>query len=130
VLLLQGPLGAGKSELARGIAWGLGVTGPVTSPTFTLLNIYETGAIPLHHFDWYRIEDPEELLLAGLDEQIGGQSVTLIEWSERAPDLVPGRHLEITLTPLAGDYRELALQSAGGFVLKDLDNIDNWEHMQ
>ena len=127
VVLLRGRLGAGKSELARGIAYGLGVKGPVTSPTFTLLNIYETSGAPLHHFDWYRIEDPEELLVAGLDEQIGGTAITLIEWSERAEELVPPRHLGITITPLAGDHREIQLAPSPGFNLPGLDTIDHWE---
>ena len=115
VVLLTGNLGAGKSELARGIAQGLGVAGPVTSPTFTLLNIYETGSVPLHHFDWYRIEDPEELVLAGLDEEIGRDSITLIEWHERAPELIPSRHLEIRLEPTGESERRITLQPQGGF---------------
>lgn len=120
VVLLCGQLGAGKSELARGIARGLGVSGPVTSPTFTLLNIYQTDTVPLHHFDWYRIEDPEELLLAGLDEFIGGQAITLIEWQERAPELVPEAHLRVDLLPLAGDHRQLDFYLAPGFHTLDL----------
>ena len=61
VLLLQGNLGAGKSELTRGIARGLGVTDTVTSPSFTILNVYEDGRVPLYHFDWYRLQSAEEL---------------------------------------------------------------------
>lgn len=115
VVLLCGTLGAGKSELARGIAEGLGVKGPVNSPTFTLLNIYHTKKAPLHHFDWYRIEDPEELVLAGLDEEIGGISITLIEWHERAPELIPQDHLVITLTPSGEQGREITLDPVGDF---------------
>ena len=115
VILLSGDLGAGKSELARGIAEGLGVQGPVTSPTFTLLNIYETTGTPLHHFDWYRIEDPEELILAGLDEEIGRDSITLIEWHERATELVPTRHLEIRLEPTGESERRITLKPQEGF---------------
>ena len=115
VLLLSGNLGAGKSELARGIAQGLGVTGPVTSPTFTLLNVYMTAGTPLHHFDWYRIEDPEELVLAGLDEEIGRDSITLIEWHERAPELIPATHLNIVLEPLDETSRRITLIPKGGF---------------
>ena len=115
VVLLTGNLGAGKSELARGIAQGLGVTGPVTSPTFTLLNIYQTPGAALHHFDWYRIEDPEELILAGLDEEIGRDSITLIEWHERAPELIPATHLNIVLEPLSETSRRITLHPMGGF---------------
>ena len=68
VILLEGPLGAGKSEFARGVAKGLGVRETVTSPSFTILNVYESGRIPLYHFDWYRLESEEELYELGLDE--------------------------------------------------------------
>ena len=61
VILLEGDLGAGKSEFARGVAKGLGVTETVTSPSFTILNVYESGKLPLYHFDWYRLESSEEL---------------------------------------------------------------------
>jgi len=123
VVLRRGRLGAGKSELARGIAYGLGVKGPVTSPTFTLLNIYETSGAPLHHFDWYRIRDPEELLVSGLDEFIRGDWVTLIEWHGRAEVLLPEDCLEIALRPLGGDAREITLSGRGGFPVPDIREI-------
>lgn len=115
VLLLSGELGAGKSELARGIARGLGITGPVPSPTFTLLNIYDAGRIPLHHFDWYRAEDQEELLMSGLEEYIEGDWITLIEWHERAPELCPDRHLLVEITPMGEHRRQISLRPQGGF---------------
>ena len=95
VLLLRGPLGAGKSELARGIAAGLGVTETVTSPSFTILNVYESGRIPLYHFDWYRLNDAEELWELGLDEYLQGDGVAVVEWPEQCPEAVPGDALEI-----------------------------------
>ena len=70
VLLLLGDLGAGKSELTRGIARGLGVTCPVASPSFTILNVYDEGRIPLYHFDWYRLNSAEELYEMGMDEYL------------------------------------------------------------
>ncbi len=115
VLLLSGELGAGKSELARGIARGLGVTGPVPSPTFTLLNIYEEGRLPLHHFDWYRADDPEEISAAGLEEYIQGEWVSLIEWHERAPYLCPERHLLVEIKTLDETSRLITLRPQGGF---------------
>lgn len=115
VLLLMGGLGAGKSELARGIARGLGISGPVPSPTFVLLNIYGTGRVPLHHFDWYRAQDAEELLAAGLEEYIQGDWITLIEWHERAPSLCPEKHLLVRVDQAGGDIRMITLISAGGF---------------
>ena len=123
VVLISGPLGAGKSELARGVARGLGIMEPVTSPTFTLLNVYQSGRVILHHFDWYRIEDPEELVLAGLDEFIGGDSITLIEWSERARDLVPETHLLLTIRVAGEHERELDFQSNGAFRPLDMNAL-------
>lgn len=116
VLLLTGEMGSGKSELARGIAQGLGIVGHITSPTFTLLNIYQTPAgTPLHHFDWYRVEDPEELLAAGLDEFISGEFITLIEWHERAPELLPDDCLEVVITVTSETQRNITILSKGSF---------------
>ncbi|NLM86425.1 MAG: tRNA (adenosine(37)-N6)-threonylcarbamoyltransferase complex ATPase subunit type 1 TsaE [Clostridiales bacterium] len=109
--------------MARGIIRELGFPGPVTSPTFTLMNLYETSKGPLHHFDWYRIEDPEELVLAGLDEFIGGDSITLIEWSERARDLVPETHLLLTIRVAGEHERELDFQSNGAFRPLDMNAL-------
>ena len=72
VLLLWGDLGAGKSEFTRGLAQGLGVTATVTSPSFTILNVYDDGRIPLYHFDWYRLNSVEELYEMGMEEFLGG----------------------------------------------------------
>jgi len=87
VVLLEGPLGAGKSELARGVAEGLGITETVTSPSFTILNVYESGRVPLYHFDWYRLESAEEIYEMGMDEYLGGDGIALVEWpgSARRP---------------------------------------------
>lgn len=99
VLLLSGDLGAGKSEFCRGLARGLGIEGPVPSPSFTILNVYQSDVMPFKHFDWYRIHTPEELFESGLDELIGGEGITAIEWHERAPELLPPDCLEVMLTP-------------------------------
>jgi tRNA threonylcarbamoyladenosine biosynthesis protein TsaE len=119
VLLLSGDLGAGKSELMRGIAQGLGIAGPIPSPTFTLLNLYTEGSLPLKHFDWYRVQDAEELRASGLDEMIGGEGLTAIEWHERAPELLPPDCLEIILTTLSEDAREIRFLPHGQF--RELD---------
>ncbi len=117
VLSLEGDLGAGKSELARGIARGLGVEGPVSSPSFTILNVYEEGRIPLYHFDWYRLESPEELYELGMDEYLGGDGIAVVEWAVRCPEAMPGNRLEIRLTPLPGEEtgREITVSPSGGF---------------
>lgn len=117
VVLLQGELGAGKSELARGIARGLGVSGPVPSPSFTILNAYDEGRIPLYHFDWYRLSGAQEIYDMGMDEQLAGDGVALIEWSERAMECIPRRALEITIRPLDEQTREITFTARGGFPL-------------
>ena len=89
VLLLEGEMGAGKSELTRGIAKGLGVTETVTSPTFTILNVYESGRVPLYHFDLYRIGSAEEIWEMGMDEYLGGDGIAVVEWPERCPEVLP-----------------------------------------
>lgn len=114
-VVLSGGLGAGKSEFSRGVARGLGVTGPVPSPSFTILNVYEAGRIPLYHFDWYRIGDVQELYDAGLDEMIGGDGASLIEWAERAPECVPPAHLRVDIRKGEGDERTVTLTCVGGF---------------
>lgn len=115
VLLLTGGLGAGKSELCRGIARGLGIQGPVPSPSFTILNRYEEGHVPYNHFDWYRVSGEEELRESGLDEMLDRHSISAIEWHERAPGLLPADCLEISLTPLDGDERQISFQPRGAF---------------
>ena len=114
-LTLQGDLGAGKSELARGIARGLGVSGPVPSPSFTILNMYDEGRCPLYHFDWYRIRDPEEIAEMGFQEQLNGDGVALIEWSEQALEYVPERRLNVTLRTVDENTREITFEPLGGF---------------
>ena len=99
VILLEGPLGAGKSEFARGVARGLGVTETVTSPSFTILNVYTSGRIPLYHFDWYRLESSEELYEMGMDEYLGGEGAAAVEWPERCPEALPADFLMIEILP-------------------------------
>ncbi len=109
VILLEGELGAGKSELARGIARGLGVTETVTSPSFTILNVYESGRCPLYHFDWYRLESEEELYELGMDEYLGGDGIAVIEWAERCPEAVPENVLRIRLEVTGGESRRITV---------------------
>ena len=109
VVVLEGELGAGKSELARGIARGLGVTETVTSPSFTILNVYESGRCPLYHFDWYRLENEEELYELGMDEYLGGDGIAVIEWAERCPEAVPENVLRIRLEVTGGESRRITI---------------------
>lgn len=89
VYALVGDLGVGKTVFTKGFAEGLGIDEPVNSPTFTILQIYDEGRIPLYHFDVYRIEEPEEMEEIGLDEYLEGDGVCLIEWAGRIADILP-----------------------------------------
>ena len=89
VYALIGDLGVGKTVFTKGFALGLGITEPANSPTFTILQIYEEGRVPLYHFDVYRIEEPEEMEEIGFDEYIDGDGVCLIEWAGRIEELLP-----------------------------------------
>jgi tRNA threonylcarbamoyladenosine biosynthesis protein TsaE len=89
LLAIDGDLGAGKTHFIQGIADGLGITEPVTSPTFTLVHEYSSGRLPLYHFDFYRFETAHEVVQAGFDDflQLGG--IIAIEWAGRFPELLP-----------------------------------------
>ena len=121
VVLLQGELGAGKSELTRGIARGLGVTETVTSPSFTILNVYESGKLPLYHFDWYRLESSEELYELGMDEYLGGNGIALVEWPAQCPDAVPEECLRIRITATGENSRQIEMEPCGGFRMITLE---------
>lgn len=89
VYTLIGDLGVGKTVFTQGLAAGLGIMEPVNSPTFTILQVYEGGRLPLYHFDVYRIEEPEEMEEVGLDDYLFGKGVCLIEWAEQIAECLP-----------------------------------------
>ena len=109
VVILEGELGAGKSELARGIAKGIGVKEKVTSPSFTILNVYESGRCPLYHFDWYRLESEDELYELGMDEYLGGDGIAVVEWAERCPEAVPEGSVRIRLEVIGEENRKITM---------------------
>jgi tRNA threonylcarbamoyladenosine biosynthesis protein TsaE len=98
LLALSGPLGAGKTQLAKGVAEGLGVRGVVNSPTFVLMNEHP-GRLRLFHVDAYRLDEPEEALAAGLLDERQAEGVTVIEWAERLEGWLPPDRLDISLEP-------------------------------
>ena len=108
ILLLTGPLGAGKTCLTQGIASGLGVSGYVRSPTFVLTTRYQ-GRLTLHHMDLYRIGGPEEAWELGLDEQLFGGGICIVEWAERAAEIFPSGSMWTELDHVdSGDQRSIS----------------------
>ena len=105
---LEGELGAGKTTLARAILRALGIAEAVPSPTFTLMQSYETPGLPVHHYDLYRVEDAAELDELGLEDNLK-DGAALIEWPERAGDRLPADMLHIRLEIESGDRRRAGL---------------------
>ncbi len=97
VLALMGDLGVGKTVFTQGLAEGLGITEPITSPTFTIVQEYDSGRLPFYHFDVYRIGDPEEMFEVGFDDYIYGQGVSMIEWANLIEDIMPTSYTRITI---------------------------------
>lgn len=100
VLVLTGDLGAGKTQLTKGIARAMGVEGEVTSPTFALEAVHEGAEMPLYHFDLYRLHDPDELGDAGLWDVLGGDGPCVIEWGEQFADEIGDERLDVFVTRL------------------------------
>ena len=125
VVLLEGEMGAGKSVLTRAAARGMGVEGPVPSPTFTILNIHEGSAIRLYHFDLYRLEGEDALYEMGLEEYIPARDgASLIEWPQMAAEAMPPDHLAVDIRyAMDGEAREITLSPMGAFDQARLDGI-------
>ncbi len=112
IYLLEGDLGVGKTVFAKGFALGLGITEPITSPTFTIIQEYEQGRLPFYHFDVYRIADEEEMFELGYESYFFGQGVCLIEWASLIQGLLPAecRTIRIEKDLERGfDYRRVEL---------------------
>lgn len=112
VYALIGDLGVGKTVFTKGFARGLGIGEPVNSPTFTILQIYEEGRIPLYHFDVYRIEEPEEMEEVGFDDYVYGDGVCLIEWAGRIEEILPEETVTVMISKdleKGTEYRRIAV---------------------
>ena len=113
VYTLIGDLGVGKTVLTQGVAAGLGVEEPVSSPTFTIMQIYEEGRLPFYHFDVYRIGDVEEMDEIGYEDYFYGDGVCLIEWANLIEEILPPKHKQIRIEkdPCKGyDYRRITIE--------------------
>ena len=113
VICLDGDLGVGKTVFTAGFAQGLGIKTPICSPTFTILQVYEEGRIPLYHFDVYRIADSSEMDEIGFDEYAFGDGACLIEWGSMISDILPDGTIYINIKKnleKGFDYREISIE--------------------
>lgn len=113
VCALVGELGVGKTVFTQGIAEGLGVTEPICSPTFTIVQVYEGGRMPFYHFDVYRIVDPEEMEEIGYEDYFYGGGFTMVEWADLITELMPSRYRKITIEKdleKGFDYRRILVE--------------------
>ena len=113
VVLLSGDLGAGKTTFTKGLAKALNITENITSPTFTLMNIYTSGRLKLYHFDMYRLEDESEAIELGLDEFFNSNGVCMIEWAENIKNMIPKNHIVINIEKLSDNERKFVITKVG-----------------
>ncbi len=114
IYTLTGDLGTGKTVFAQGFARGMGIKEYVNSPTFTILQVYEDGRLPLYHFDVYRIEEPEEMEEIGYEDYFFGDGVTLIEWADIISELIPENAIRIGISKdlsRGTDYRRVCIEN-------------------
>ena len=112
VIGLAGDLGAGKTQVVKGLARGMGITEPITSPTFTLVGEYE-AEIPLYHLDFYRLKDDSEIIKAGLEPYFTPTGVTVIEWIDRWTGTLPAHYRHVTLTQTGENERRIEHEDFG-----------------
>ena len=113
VISLVGDLGVGKTVFTQGLAKGLGITEPVNSPTFTIVQIYEEGRMPFYHFDVYRIGDVEEMEEIGYEDCFYGEGLCLIEWANLIEEILPEHYRQVTIEKdleKGFDYRRITIE--------------------
>lgn len=113
VFTMVGDLGVGKTVFTQGVASGLGITEPVNSPTFTIVQVYEEGRLPFYHFDVYRIGDIEEMDEIGYEDYFYGNGVTMIEWANLIVEILPEHYREIRIEKdleKGFDYRKITIE--------------------
>lgn len=112
IYTLTGDLGVGKTVFTQGVAAGLGITEPVSSPTFTIVQVYDEGRLPFYHFDVYRIGDVEEMDEIGYEDYVYGEGVSLIEWANLIEEILPEHFTEIKIEKnleKGFDYRRISI---------------------
>ncbi len=109
ILALRGELGAGKTGFTKGLAAGLGSESVVTSPTFTIVHEYRNGRIPIYHFDFFRLDDARSLASLGLDEYFFGNGVSVIEWADRFPEIIPDHARWVTFEITSENQRTIRI---------------------
>lgn len=117
VYTLIGDLGVGKTVFTQGVAAGLGITEPVNSPTFTIVQVYEEGRLPFYHFDVYRIGDVEEMDEIGYEDMFFGEGICLIEWANLIEEILPRTYQQITIEKALEkgfDYRKIEIKTIEG----------------
>jgi len=107
ILALKGELGSGKTQFTKGVAVGLGSPTEATSPTFTIIHEYSGGRLPVYHFDFFRLEDQQEAAQLGLDDYFFGDGVSIIEWADRFPELIPQEAKWIAFRMTSEQEREI-----------------------
>ncbi len=116
IICLTGDLGTGKTHITKGISEGLGITDNITSPTFTIVNEYNSGRLKLYHFDVYRVSDPDEIYAIGFDDYIFGDGVSIIEWANYIEEILPKEYLHIYITKdlsKGESYRKITITPYG-----------------
>jgi len=126
VLLLVGDLGAGKTCLAQGVAWGLDIQGYASSPSFVIVKEYP-GRLPLYHIDLYRVDKIEEVMGLGLDDYLYGNGVCIVEWADRGLSALPAEYLLIKLDYRSETERHLSFEPEGKRYLELLSELCNWQ---
>lgn len=111
-IYLHGDLGSGKTTFARALLRECGIVGRIKSPTYTLVETYKNSSLNFYHFDFYRFQDPHEWLDAGFRDMLSSDALILIEWPEKAGNLLPAADLDITMSVAANDVRHVKLQAS------------------
>lgn len=116
IICLTGDLGTGKTHITKGIAEGLGITDTITSPTFNIVNEYDSGRLKLNHFDVYRVSDPDEIYAIGFDDYIFSDAVSIIEWANYIEEILPKEYLHINISKdltKGESYRKISINPYG-----------------